>query len=298
MVAVSRTPRSRSAPDLSLVSHSVVVKAIDWTFAVEHRGSQVGREVSRVLRPLAATGSPTSTYVLTEHGPDPVHQLTLDGQAVGRTNHAHAIVNRLVWSINRELAARVQSHVLLHGGCVAIGNRAVVVTGPSGAGKSTLVTALVRAGYSYFTDEAVAFDKATGQISPFTRAITLKRGSWSLFPELRPPPGDVLPPFTSEQWHVDPESAGPVAMQSDTAAPALLLRLERTDHDPGELVPVSRGEMLTTLLDQGLNSTTDPSRAFRTLAQTARNTPTYALRYRTPAEAVALVQERLSADLP
>lgn len=278
------------------MSHAVVAAAIDWTFAVEHPGTAVGGELSRVLRPLTYTGSPTSTYVLTETGAKPVYDLTLDGQPIGRTRRAHSIVNRLVWSINQELAARAHGHVLVHGGCVAVGDRAVVMTGPSGAGKSTLVTALVQSGCTYLTDEAVAFDKATGKIAPFTRSISLKKGSWPLFPELCPPSDDVPPPLSTGQWHVDPRDAGPVAKRSDRVPPRLVLRLARTDADPPELVPVSKAEMLTTLLHQGLNTTADPRRALEVLADTVRKAATYELRYRSADEAAAFVRERLSAE--
>jgi hypothetical protein len=60
------------------------------------------------------------------------------------------------------------------------------------SGKTTLTAGLVRSGWSYLTDEAVAFDWDTGRSRPFPKPLSVDPGSQHLFPELarrrRPPP--------------------------------------------------------------------------------------------------------------
>lgn len=80
----------------------------------------------------------------------------------------------------------------LHGAAVSRGERAVVLLGRSGAGKSTVCAALVRAGWSYVTDEQVTIRPDDGQLVPYPRPITLRRPVWPMFsavaevPEPRP----------------------------------------------------------------------------------------------------------------
>ena len=74
------------------------------------------------------------------------------------------------------------------------------------SGKTTLTAGLVRTGFRYLTDEAVAFDWETGEIEPFPKPLSIDEGSWFLFPEIvpEPAPGETGPPVT--QWQVPPEA--------------------------------------------------------------------------------------------
>lgn len=62
--------------------------------------------------------------------------------------------------------------VFVHAGVVGWRGRALIVPGRSGFGKSTLVDALVRAGATYYSDEAAVID-ANGHVHPFARPIAL-----------------------------------------------------------------------------------------------------------------------------
>lgn len=55
-----------------------------------------------------------------------------------------------------------QGRFPVHGGSVAVGNRALIVTGAMGAGKSTLTDALIRKGYPFLADDVSALTLTGG----------------------------------------------------------------------------------------------------------------------------------------
>lgn len=72
----------------------------------------------------------------------------------------------------------------LHAGAVEVDGRGVLLSGRKGAGKSTLVLTLANEGARYLGDE-IAFVRYDGAMADaFPKAVTLKEGSFSLFPEV------------------------------------------------------------------------------------------------------------------
>lgn len=169
---------------------------------------------------------------------------------MGSSRELQAIASLLLWSVNQELAARTVSHLLVHGACAAHGSRAVAIPGASGAGKSTLVTSLVRSGWSYVTDEAIAFT-GDGSITPYRRPITLKPGSFQLFPELDPIVPEVRPPFTTSRWHLPPS----MLERNPPPESVRLQWLFFPERRPGppKLEPIGRAESITEMLRNALN---------------------------------------------
>jgi rhodanese-related sulfurtransferase len=88
------------------------------------------------------------------------------------------------WHVHRQAVDRAEHLVRLHASAVRSGELVVALPAPPESGKSTLVTALVGEGLGYVTDEALAFEPATGRVVDLPLPITLDRGSWPLFPEL------------------------------------------------------------------------------------------------------------------
>lgn len=69
---------------------------------------------------------------------------------------------------------RDQGRLHLHAACVAREGRGLVLVAPSGGGKSTLAAGLVRRGWSYLSDEAVAILPGSRTVFGFPRPIALK----------------------------------------------------------------------------------------------------------------------------
>ncbi len=74
-----------------------------------------------------------------------------------------------------------RGRVVLHGGAVEIGGRAVLVLGQSGAGKSTTVAALLERGHRFVTDDLCVLDRSDGvwRIDPAPPLVKLKDESLS-----------------------------------------------------------------------------------------------------------------------
>jgi hypothetical protein len=128
-------------------------------------------ELRRFLADLEPAAQPAREVALTpsDHGFD----LRDSGHLV-RTGVAPGLAAAtIVWRLNA-IAVASTDHVSLHGGCVAgpLG-AGVLLVGGSGAGKTTLVSACVRAGLAYLSDELAAIDRRTGRLASYARPLGL-----------------------------------------------------------------------------------------------------------------------------
>jgi hypothetical protein len=96
---------------------------------------------------------------------------------------AHRIFTLSVIELLRCLGA-----CYLHAGCVADGEKGVLICGASGQGKSTLTYALARSGFSFVSDDGVFLRRSQTGIEVFSwpEKLKLDRRSCSFFEELRP----------------------------------------------------------------------------------------------------------------
>ena len=84
-------------------------------------------------------------------------------------------IERLVWEVNRGVVEQTENQLLLHAAAAEADGRIALLAGPEGSGKSTLVTALVRAGLRYVTDETVAAEVPGGAIRPYPKLTIYAR---------------------------------------------------------------------------------------------------------------------------
>jgi hypothetical protein len=62
-----------------------------------------------------------------------------------------------------------------HAACIELGGKAVLLAGESGAGKSTTTWGLLHHGFRYLSDELAPIGLGELQVSPYPRALCLKR---------------------------------------------------------------------------------------------------------------------------
>jgi hypothetical protein len=86
------------------------------------------------------------------------------------------------------------------------------------AGKTTLVAALVRAGFGYITDEAVAFGWDDHVIEPYPKPLSIDPGAWGLFPELEPDLDLATDGHKATQWQLAPSDIRSDAVGTRCAA--------------------------------------------------------------------------------
>jgi hypothetical protein len=195
-------------------------------------------------------------------------------------------------SINQHAArvAAAAGNVVLHGGAVDVGSRAVAFVGHSGAGKSTMTAAMARAGHHYLADEVVAV-AGDLEVRPFHRPIGLRRGGAESL-------GVAVPAGPYGQVH--PYVVGTSALLGTGSRLAAVLLLERNDLDAVKprIVPMTPGQALFRLANQTLGATGLERAMFQRLDWLVRRLPVYELHYADLDAAVAEVEGLLCGPAP
>jgi hypothetical protein len=147
----------------------------DWS-VLANEAALVDRVTYLYAACVAGTaGPPTHEFILRRHASSNAMSVSLyrDGRAILRRVPPGLAIARLVWEVNRGVVEEAGSRLLLHAAAAARDGRIVLLAGPEGSGKSTLVTALVRSGLRYVTDETVAVDVPGTKIVPYPKPIAL-----------------------------------------------------------------------------------------------------------------------------
>jgi hypothetical protein len=121
-------------------------------------------------------------------------RLCRDGHILYTGTDAALVTAWLLYDVNQQ-AVRTTGGTIVHAAVASpddIG--AWLLPGASEQGKSTLVAGLVRAGWTYLSDEYAAFT-SDGLIRPYPRAIALDPGSWTVLH-----PGPTAPPAAVEPF--------------------------------------------------------------------------------------------------
>jgi hypothetical protein len=224
----------------------------------------------------------------------PGWELTIDGTRNAATESASSLVPALVQALNA-LAVPSWDGVTCHAGGVARGRDGIVLPADPGAGKTTLTAGLVRAGFSYLTDEAVAFRPGTATIEPFTKPLSIDPGAWFLFPELEPRANVGSDDYKKDQWQVPPDAFRPDAAGHPCAA-RLVVFPSYTEGADTTLVPVGRAEALVDLAKNTFSFNQKSRAALDELAGVVRRVDCYRLTVGTLDAAVELVVQ-LAEDL-
>lgn len=204
-------------------------------------------------------------------------------------------LTHLFWHVNAEAILQTGSFLLIHAGSlVAPGGAGVLLPADSGSGKTTLVGALLRSGFGYLSDEAAVIDPVRRLVHPFPKALTLKSGSFHLFPELAAQQaGEDL---VLDTWHVQPEQLGASRVTSPIAA-RLVVAPRYDPEAPGvEIVPLTPGETALELARSCMNFRRYFDRALPVLADIARQARGYRMRFNDLDAAVATVHDLVSCS--
>jgi hypothetical protein len=171
----------------------------------------------------------------------------------------------------------------IHAGVVAAPDGLIAFPALSGVGKTTLTAALVRGGFDYVSDEALALDRTSGLASPFPRPLSLAGDVWPLvLPERSDPP----PP--NYERLVSGSEFGRVARGPGTVR-HILLPARR----PGgpQLEAVRRGDVVAELLRRCFNHYVDPAASFSTIVALVRGARVWRARYEQAPDLVPLLRD-------
>jgi len=211
----------------------------------------------------------------------------VDGEPAGAADHPEGVVSVLVNHCNRQVAEQALQ-VLVHAGGVERDGTAVVLPAQMESGKTTLTTGLVRAGFRYLTDEAVAIDRATRRVVPYPKPMTLDRGSWPLFPELEPDEPFGTDGYKKTQWQVPPAAIRADAVGAACAVGFVVFPVY-TEGATTELVPLTRGEALVELAKNTFRFDKEGRPTLEVLAEVVRHADVYRLPNGDLGEAVAAI---------
>lgn len=114
------------------------------------------------------------------------------------------VLATLLWHINATAVERTTSFMLLHAAAAARDGDAVVLPAPMESGKTTLVAGLLRAGWTYLTDEATAVSFDGAKLIAYPKALSVDAGSWEVLADLRPTVPSELDGWLPHQWQVSP----------------------------------------------------------------------------------------------
>lgn len=196
--------------------------ALGHDFEVRTDSPELTRYLSRLLSPFASPGRSASHYTIAASTSGAGCGAWFDGQALTEGgDRAHALA-MLLWHVNREVVARSGHLVLLHAAGATSDGMGIVMPSPMESGKTTLVAGLVRAGFGYLSDEVVAVDPTTLELTAYPKALSVDPGSWPLLSDLEPFVEPAVRPYLPQQWQVPAEDIRPGAVVP-RAAPGMLI---------------------------------------------------------------------------
>ena len=230
------------------------------------------------------------TYSLaSEPGGNGPFRLWRDRLPLYTDDRADLVMDYFLWRLNDDVVQRARDFLLVHSGVVqADGGDLILLPARSGAGKSSLTAALTLAGFRYYSDEFAPVDPVTRRVHPFPKALTLKTGSFALFPQLEPTADRSA--RDTEHWHVPPGQLGGMP----GSAPALVGWVVMPRYVPGastQVRPLTRGQVLHELLEHTLNRQVYGVRALTLLTDVVRGCSGYEIEYSCLEEAVAAVRD-------
>jgi hypothetical protein len=268
--------------------------SVRWT--IEAAGEYIGRWLSDFAVPrdpeeyveVWAPGVPPQYSIMKRRsGPNPYHLLYGDGVML-QSDKLTDILARLVWHVHSRALRQTGDFLLVHAGAVSTpAGEGILLPAPAGYGKTTLVTALVRAGFLYLSDEAGAVDPVSRRLYPFQRPITLKKGHAAIFPDLyRSENGSAS--AGGGMCHVRPEDVG--ARGGPCRIRFVVAHRYRPDA-PTQITPLTPAQGAMELLTNALNLPRYRSRALPLVADVARRARSYRLVSGNLDEAVRAITE-------
>jgi hypothetical protein len=203
------------------------------------------------------------------------------------SHDANVPPDHLLWHVHGEAIRRTGDFLLVHAGSVRTPSGVgMLLPALPESGKSTLTLGLVRAGFGYLSDEAAAIDPVTRMLYPFQKAITLKRGSFDLFPEHEPP--GALPGEGWSKRHILPEEVGSHAL-AEPCPVGFVVAPKYVKGAKTELTELSRAQAVTELWKHAFNGPLYGKRAPLLLADALAHARCYRLKVGDLDEAVALL---------
>lgn len=292
-------------PELRTIDWAVrspTYRGIEVPFRFSCSDAGLGSYLADVLAPLRDPEPPEDgivrEYLIVGTHPDAAIAglVVLDDHVVTRARGSNLAAS-VLWHVNQLVSTEAHGHWLLHASAACppaaterTTSPALVFPASMNAGKSTLVAGLVRAGYRYITDETVAVDPATLEITPYPKAIALDPGSWPVLPELEPVIRADQVPHVHRKWYADPQALGfAPPVQGRVPLGAVVFPRYQPEHETS-LDPLDPLAAAVALAENSFNLVTLGQRGLDAVAALATGRPCFRLRVRDLPSAVAAIE--------
>jgi hypothetical protein len=240
-------------------------RVLSYYFSIRWEWAPAGDRIDRVLGPFGVSPDPKEERSPPLPGVPPRYSLlTPSARGDGRyrllcseaklieSKDPEDVLAYFFWHVNSEAFRGTGDFLLIHAGAVATPSGAgVLLPGASGAGKTSLVAGLVRAGFSYLSDEAGVIDPVTRKLFPFPRALSLKAGSFMYFPELAASGGDFSP--SRAEWHVRPDDLAQGHILGEPCEIKFVVAPRYQPEAPTSITPLTRAEGVMELATNAIN---------------------------------------------
>jgi hypothetical protein len=264
-------------------------QALEHRFAVRTDEPELGRLVDTMYSSCAVSVEPKTVYSVVSGAIRDVDRGVYVDEELALPAYDPSWVARfLTWHVNQAVIGRSSRYVLLHAGMVARRGCGVVLPGRPEAGKTTLVAGLIRNGFGYVTDEAVAIDPVDLEVAPYPKPLSIDRGSWPVLPDFDPITHGSDARYHSGQWHVNPATIRPNAIAGRT--PISVVAFPRFQAGATTVLePITRAQTLLELAGETFRFHEAGRRNLRTLGEVVRQATCYRLVSGDLEEACALV---------
>ena len=216
------------------------------------------------------------------------------GGADFRFDNLYDAANGVAGALISVFVARRADTICLHAGAALIGESLAIVIGDSFAGKSSVALHLAVLGNRFFGDDQIALT-----LGGDPRGICL-----GLMPKVRTPLpedcGDAFREFVEGYTAMEGDGSvylklwdGEAGTFGDSAPVRALVLLDRRPGADTEIAPVSRSELMKTLVSRAFAPHIDARDLLNGLAAVADGVALYRLRFSSSREAAALLSRTL-----
>ncbi len=222
-------------------------QALSYAFGVETALPDVAALVSDLLHDLQAEPGPSAhRYELRGESHERPYAAYVDGQLTRRVGTPLALVDELLWHVNREAIMTPDPRIAIHASAAVWQGRGMLFPAPANSGKTTLVTALLSRGAVYVTDEAASLDPSSSRIHPYPKPMWMApagvRAVAGLQSRLRP----EYRSLSRVRAYVTPRALGTTAAEGPVDIDLIVFPTYR-EGGHSRLEPIGRAEAVVSL---------------------------------------------------
>jgi hypothetical protein len=222
-------------------------RALSYCFDVRTTLPDVADLIADLLHDLRADSGPrVHRYELRREEHDRPYAAYVDGQLTRRVGTPLALVDELLWHVNREAIVTPDPRIAIHASVAVWDRRGMMFPAPANSGKTTLVSALLTRGATYVTDEAALLDPSSPRIHPYPKPMWMApagvRAVAGLQSRLRP----EYRSLSRVRAYVTPRALGTVAVEDPVGIDLIVFPTYR-EGGRSRLEPIGRAEAVVSL---------------------------------------------------